>query len=108
MVGKSRRREREQGFTAVALLTTIVVMATLAVAVTLGIGQLASTASCATNKETVDEAQEVYKASAGVFPSNMAALTTGVHAPLSSTPTDYTVDGRGTVVAIANNRDGCR
>jgi competence protein ComGC len=108
MDGKRRNFVAERGFAAVTLVTMLVVGSILAVVVVFGVSSLASTATCATNKETVEDAQDAYTASNGTYPANMAALTTGPNALLKSTPTDYTVDGRGNEVAIANNPGGCQ
>jgi hypothetical protein len=104
---KRRQSVTERGFAAVTLVTMLVVGSIVAVIVVFGISNLAGTAACATNRDTVEDAQDAYTALHGIYPANMAALTTGPHPLLTSTPTDYTVDGKGNEVAIANNPAGC-
>ena len=61
--------------------------------------------------EAIRRSREVDEAlAASRYPAfrRMAALTTGAHALLKSTLTDYTVDGNGNDVAVANNPGGCR
>jgi hypothetical protein len=104
---------RDQGFTVIALLVLIMIVGGIGGITTFMVGNLASRASCATEKETVVEAQESYKAATGRDPTSMDSLDGRAPAPsniaelLTSPPPDYTVDGRGNVIAITNNPHGC-
>lgn len=92
----------------VAVLIVAVILASVAGIGVFTASHFATKAACATEKDTVGDAEEAYEASTGAEPTNVAELVGGKLALLKSTPTNYTIVGQGNVAPIPHNPAGCR
>jgi prepilin-type N-terminal cleavage/methylation domain-containing protein len=114
----------ERGFTMVELLIVIVILGIVTAIVVFAVGNTTGSAQangCATEKSTISDALEAYKAQTGVYPAasggNTAMdLLTGANGAtppaalgvlLKSVPANYTIDDSGHISATANNAGHC-
>ena len=98
----------EQGFTLVELLIVIVILGILAGIVVFAVGNLtqnAKTNACATEKATLQTADEAYKAQNGSYTDGPGLVTAGL---LKAAPVNYTISTTGSIaVTSAGTAAGC-